>query len=153
MSTIRVDDEVYAWLQSQAVPFEDNPNSVLRRIAGFNSPERVKFKAAISENSGREGETKNMKKTNVRSFRGQSHSNSGKKLIGDWNLPVKQARYHQDGTFYENPRDFPCALCDPNGYVIFNTEQEYCSNPYLNIGKKLNVIRGIASIPGYRRKP
>src|SRR5215467_1359148 len=33
MPTIRVDDEVYRWLQSQAIPFEDNPNSVLRRLA------------------------------------------------------------------------------------------------------------------------
>jgi hypothetical protein len=33
MPTIRIDDEVYAWLQSLARPFEDNPNSVLRRIA------------------------------------------------------------------------------------------------------------------------
>ncbi len=151
MPTIRVDDEVYAWLQSQAVPFEDNPNSVLRRIAGFNSPERVELKAAISENSGGEGETKNMKKTNVLSFRGQSHS--GKELSRKWNVNVKHALYHQDGTFYENLRDFPGALFDPNGYVIFNTEQEYYSNPYLNIGKKLNVIRGIASMPRYRRIP
>lgn len=34
--TIRIDDEVYKWLQSQAVPFEDNPNSVLRRLAGLD---------------------------------------------------------------------------------------------------------------------
>lgn len=31
--TIRIDDAVYAWLQEQARPFEDTPNSVLRRIA------------------------------------------------------------------------------------------------------------------------
>jgi negative regulator of replication initiation len=36
MPTIRIDDEVYAWLQSQARPFEDTPNSVLRRIAGLD---------------------------------------------------------------------------------------------------------------------
>lgn len=33
MPTIRIDDEVYAWLQKMARPFEDTPNSVLRRIA------------------------------------------------------------------------------------------------------------------------
>ena len=33
--TIRVDDEVYGWLQKQARPFEDTPNSVLRRIANL----------------------------------------------------------------------------------------------------------------------
>lgn len=34
---IRIDDEVYVWLQEQAKPFEDTPNSVLRRIAGLES--------------------------------------------------------------------------------------------------------------------
>jgi hypothetical protein len=38
--TIRIDDDVYNWLQSQAVPFEDNPNSVLRRIAGLGNKSR-----------------------------------------------------------------------------------------------------------------
>ena len=33
MPTIRVDDEVWSWLQRQAQPFEDTPNTVLRRVA------------------------------------------------------------------------------------------------------------------------
>jgi hypothetical protein len=38
--TIRIDDEVYAWLQQQATrPFEDTPNTVLRRIAGLDASE------------------------------------------------------------------------------------------------------------------
>jgi hypothetical protein len=36
--TIRVDDEVYTWLQQQARPFEDTPNSVLRRVAALDVP-------------------------------------------------------------------------------------------------------------------
>jgi hypothetical protein len=41
MPTIRIDDEVYEWLQKQARPFEDTPNSVLRRVAGLDSsPDR-----------------------------------------------------------------------------------------------------------------
>lgn len=35
-TTIRIDNEVYAWLQSQARPFDDTPNSVLRRISGLS---------------------------------------------------------------------------------------------------------------------
>lgn len=35
MPTIRIDDEVYEWLQKMARPFEDTPNSVLRRVAGI----------------------------------------------------------------------------------------------------------------------
>lgn len=36
MPTIRVDDDVFAWLQSKARPFEDTPNSVLRREAALD---------------------------------------------------------------------------------------------------------------------
>lgn len=43
MPVIRVDDEVWSWLKTKAQPFEDTPNSVLRRVAGlegqaFRSP-------------------------------------------------------------------------------------------------------------------
>src|SRR5260221_5941666 len=31
--TIRIDDEVWAWLKQLAEPFEDTPNGVLRRVA------------------------------------------------------------------------------------------------------------------------
>lgn len=33
MPVVRVDDEVWNWLKSHATPFEDTPNSVLRRLA------------------------------------------------------------------------------------------------------------------------
>jgi hypothetical protein len=36
MPTIRIDEEVFAWLQSKARPFEDTPNSVLRREAALD---------------------------------------------------------------------------------------------------------------------
>lgn len=35
--TIRIDDDVYAWLQGQARPFDDTPNSVLRRLAQLDN--------------------------------------------------------------------------------------------------------------------
>ncbi|HSQ31458.1 MAG TPA: hypothetical protein VLN49_16495 [Gemmatimonadaceae bacterium] len=38
MPVVRVDDEVWKWLQSQAQPFEDTPNTVLRRVAGLDPP-------------------------------------------------------------------------------------------------------------------
>src|SRR5579863_632766 len=37
MPTIRIDDEVWRFLQSKAKPFEDTPNDVLRRELGINS--------------------------------------------------------------------------------------------------------------------
>lgn len=36
--TIRIDEEVYAWLQSKAKPFIDGPNSVLRRMMEKERP-------------------------------------------------------------------------------------------------------------------
>lgn len=42
MPTIRIDDEVYAWLQAQARPFEDTPNTVLRRIASLDKSSTLK---------------------------------------------------------------------------------------------------------------
>jgi len=41
MPTIRIDDEVYAWLQNLARPFEDTPNSVLRRLAKLNEAPKM----------------------------------------------------------------------------------------------------------------
>lgn len=36
MPTIRVDEDVFEWLKSQAEPFVDTPNSVIRRVAGLD---------------------------------------------------------------------------------------------------------------------
>jgi len=49
--TIRIDDDVYKWLQSQAIPFEDNPNSVLRRLAGLDrrAPREKSERAPVLE--------------------------------------------------------------------------------------------------------
>lgn len=46
MPTIRIDDEVYEWLQKMARPFEDTPNSVLRRVAGLHSQPSKEEKTA-----------------------------------------------------------------------------------------------------------
>lgn len=48
MPTIRIDDEVWAWLKSQAQPFEDTPNTVLRRVAGLGEPTRPSLDATAS---------------------------------------------------------------------------------------------------------
>jgi hypothetical protein len=41
MPTIRVDDDVYEWLQQRAKPFVDTPNSVLRRELGIEAATAV----------------------------------------------------------------------------------------------------------------
>ncbi len=86
----------------------------------------------------------------------KSRNRSGKQLTGKyfarlWKVDALHALYHQDGTFYENLREFPGALFDSNGYIVFKTEREYVSCAYLSIGQKLNVHGGISSVPGYQR--
>ena len=127
MPTVRIDDEVYAWLKSQAEPFEDNPNSVLRRVADLEDKDH-----RVGGSSSRMGEKL-----------------SGRKLSRRWGVDVRHALYHREGTFYENIRRFPGALFDYHGYVVFQTEQDYQKSTYLLKGQKLNVPSGISSIPGY----
>ena len=149
MPTIRVDNDVYSWLKSIAIPFEDTPNSVLRRVAGIDIDKKgiqqVKIYSEFDEKKGEEkmstkllGSVENVRLT-------------AKELSRIWKVDAKQKYYHKDGTFYENLDCFPGALFDFYGYIVFKTEQDYNSCPYLNIGRKLNVINGISSIPGYRR--
>lgn len=85
-----------------------------------------------------------------RTMTGQK-TNSGENLRRQWKIPVIQARYHKDGTFFMPLDRFPGALCDPNGYVIFETRSAYASCSRLEIGKRVNVHRGVSRLPGYVR--
>ena len=144
MTTIRIDKEVYRWIQSLAKPFEDTPNSVLRRVARLEENNK-KPQSEVTMHS-KDGAT--------------NHSDDGAKSVNakllaqQWKVQASHVLYHRDGLFYENLKRFPGALFDPNGYVLFQNENDYRSSPYLNIGQKLNIRdkeAGIASIPGYRR--
>jgi hypothetical protein len=131
MTTIRVDSEVYAWIQSLAIPLEDTPNSVLRRVAN------IQDRPAIANPS----DSNNTEKRE-----------NGKSLAKLWNVPVKQSLYSFDGRFYNNLKQFPGGLFDPSGYIVFQNENDYRSCRYLGIGERLNVIgTGISAIPGYIR--
>ena len=44
---------------------------------------------------------------------------------------------------------FPGALCDPHGYVIFDTQHAYESCRHLEIGQRVSVRRGVSKLPGY----
>lgn len=144
--TIRVDDDVYAWLKSLATPFEDTPNSVLRRVAELDKqPDSASTdKAAVEVNHNEKG-------GNKMSLHAPPTRYSGKELARQWNVPVKHALYHKDGEWYQRLRYFPGALFDPNGYVVFQTEKEYDESPYLQHGIELHVPNGIASMPNYHR--
>jgi len=140
MPTIRVDDDVYAWLQQQARPFEDTPNTVLRRVAGLGGAKQPmtpgKFEAGI--------------RTMTQSAPTATRL-SGRSLNELWGVGARHALYHRDGMWYNNLARFPGALFDPNGYVVFATEQAYRSSRHLRIAQETNVANGISSIPEYVR--
>ena len=76
-------------------------------------------------------------------------TNTGRQLNDEWHVEAKHALYHQPGTFYQNLTEFPGALFDGNGYIVFLTESEYLGAAGLKHGVKLNVHGGISSLEGY----
>jgi hypothetical protein len=69
----------------------------------------------------------------------------------EWRIGAAQAFFHRDGTWFNRLKRFPGALCDPNGYVRFETEVDYLNCPYLDVRVQTNAHRGINHIPGYIR--
>jgi hypothetical protein len=143
--TIRIDHDVYEWLQAQAVPFDDTPNSVLRRLAGLDGARKPmkRGKTTMLSNS----EAQRVAPTRP----GSAPLARAGELLTRWKVPAVQGRFHRDGMFYERLTRFPGALLDRNGYVVFATEREYRNCAKLKHGRKLNVPSGIWSIEGYVR--
>jgi hypothetical protein len=64
---------------------------------------------------------------------------------------IQQARFHKDGNWYHQLREFPGALCDLNGFVLFRTRADFLNTDRLVIRQDVH-IRGdltIAALPGY----
>ena len=81
---------------------------------------------------------------------------TGESLNRNWKIGAKQARFAQDGMFYMPLDKFPGALCDPYGYVLFATEEDYIQCQQLRHpgseveNQRLNVESpGISNILGY----
>lgn len=83
--TIRIDEEVWAWLQERARPFEDTPNSVLRRVAGLDG------------NSDK-GKPRDGGRRMLATNRGHGDRVTGELLNRKYKLGAKHALYHKDGT-------------------------------------------------------
>ena len=135
---IRIDNEVYSWLQKNAQPFEDTPNSILRKFAGLDA----------SKNKKSFGNDNITEKGHIESAASKM---TGEKLNKKWKVGAHHSLYHKDGHWYNNLKLFPGALFDPNGYILFKTKQDYLRCSYLKIGIETNVPKGIWSIPGYIR--
>lgn len=78
------------------------------------------------------------------------HRDEGKRLNRAWNVGAVQARYHEGGYWYAKLSQFPAALFDANGYVLFATASDYENTHQLRIGKQISIRKpGISAIPGY----
>jgi len=87
-----------------------------------------------------------------RTFHGREpNADSGSHLNDLWKMGAKQALFRKTGDFYMPLKKFPGALCDSNGYVLFETEATYKNCHFLSIGRRVSVSKGISSIPNYKR--
>jgi hypothetical protein len=77
---------------------------------------------------------------------------TGKKLNKEWGVNVKHPLYHRHGNWYHLLMQFPAALFDPNGYIVFKNENHYRNCKALRITKAIHVNDGISAIQGYVRK-
>jgi hypothetical protein len=139
--TIRVDDEVWAWLKGQAEPLVDTPNTVLRRIAGLDKGRGTPRTAPLVDpdrGSGRGG-------SRLRIY--------GRDIDKERGVGSAHALYHGIGKWYEHLVRFPGTYHDADGYITFKSKADYDSCPYLNFGVTVNVNHpdGISGIPGYVR--
>ncbi len=160
---VRVDDDVWEWLKTLARPLEDTPNSVLRRVARIDPPLE---RAAESRRAGGQAtSTSASTAPRGRATRDDDAESDGpalepgtRRMTGEWlnrafRLDARHALYHKDGKLYERLVRFPGVLCDRNGSVRFEDEEQFVSDPNLTVGDKVNVPQGLASHPRYQRLP
>lgn len=74
---------------------------------------------------------------------------SGRVLNQRWKVNARHALYSEDGTWYHILTEFPAALFDANGYILFATKEEYENCEDITIGQHLHVPDGISRVPGY----
>ena len=76
---------------------------------------------------------------------------TGKKLKEIWEIDVKHALYRETGDWYHILKEFPAALFDKNGYIIFENQNAFINDPAIQIGERVHVQKGISNISGYVR--
>jgi hypothetical protein len=75
----------------------------------------------------------------------------GRRLNEEWKIGAAQSFFSTRGTWFQRLEQFPGALCDPHGYVLFENEASYLHCDHVNVGKKTNVHKGISQLAGYIR--
>ncbi|HWV99846.1 MAG TPA: hypothetical protein VNZ64_09165 [Candidatus Acidoferrum sp.] len=77
----------------------------------------------------------------------------GRHLNKKHKLGAQHALYRRDGKWFHHLKQFPGVLCDENGFILFQTEEDYKKHPGLQHAQDLHAPDGIASFPGYVRFP
>jgi hypothetical protein len=147
--TIRVDEQVYKWLQSEAIPFHDTPNSVLRRIAGLGDDGETGQPRPRDQGPQAPAQTAAQ---DIHIDGRRARLARGDHLIPRWKIPARQARFRRDGTWFAPLDTFPAALCDCKGYLVLETPNDLNRYPeHLSVhpSGQITVAGGIFAIPGY----
>lgn len=146
--TIRVDDQVYEWLQSRAIPFHDTPNSVLRRIAGLDDDGETEQPRPRDQGPPAPSQTAAQ---DIRIDGRRARLAQGKELIARWKIPARQARFRRDGTWFAPLTRFPAALCDCKGYLVVKSLNDLNQHPEITLhpSGQITATGGISAIRGY----
>ncbi|MBI4467811.1 MAG: DUF3883 domain-containing protein [Acidobacteria bacterium] len=78
-----------------------------------------------------------------------SDSQRAKELATRWGLTVRHALYRKTGNWYHQLKNFPGALLDADGYVIFDSEQAFRTCPQLQVKKQVSAPKGIKAVSSY----
>jgi 5-methylcytosine-specific restriction protein A len=79
---------------------------------------------------------------------------TGRQLNAAWNVGAKHSLYRKDGTWYHLLEQFPGALFDAHGYVVFESKSDLMACPGILMGEAKNWVNfatGIEKLPGYVR--
>ncbi len=85
-------------------------------------------------------------------------TNYGDNLQRKWNIPARETHFHKKGDFFMPITKWPGALADPNGYIVFQTEEQFKACPgvkYRGEGTpnvRIGVHGGISTLRNYVRK-
>ena len=74
-----------------------------------------------------------------------------KKINERFNLGANHIYFFHQGNWYHKLKRFPGILVDSEGYVRFETREEYENNPNLQHGLRLHIRDGINSLNNYIR--
>lgn len=148
---VRICEEAYYFLQSEARPFEDTVNTVLMRLIEELKGHRLRSDKRSSTDPST-GCSEHSNRTLIK-----PRSLSARQLVEKWEVKVNHALYHRDGRWYGMLKEWPGALMDPYGYIVFAKKRDYFECKRLSIDKDRRITnvkgRGISEIDGYRPWP